>query len=83
MPAITLTNLPEHMRRALEQRAARHGRSPEAEIRDILERALVKDQAPATGLGSRLAEIGRKAGFTDEELTFPRSDAAAGPISFE
>lgn len=47
-------------------RAARHGRSFEAETRDILE-AAVKPQGRVT-LGSMLAEIGRKVKLTDEEL---------------
>ena len=39
MPSITIRNLPVETHRALKVRAARHGRSTEAEIRDILEKA--------------------------------------------
>jgi len=36
MPAITVRNLSEETHRALKVRAAQHGRSTEAEIREIL-----------------------------------------------
>jgi antitoxin FitA len=39
MPAITIRNLSVETHRALKVRAARHGRSTEAEVRDILEQA--------------------------------------------
>ena len=39
MPALTIRNLPEETHRALRVHAAEHGRSTEAEIRDILEKA--------------------------------------------
>lgn len=56
MPAVTIRNLPESTHRALKARAARNGRSTEAEIRFILEEAVY----PPEGLGTRLVEIGRK-----------------------
>ena len=37
MPAITVRNIPEKTHRALKLRAARNGRSTEAEIRMILQ----------------------------------------------
>lgn len=65
MAAITIRNLPEETHRALKVRAARHGRSTEAEIRDILEQAARPEER--IKLGSLLAEIGREARLTDEE----------------
>ena len=44
MPAITVRNLPDEVHRALRVRAAIHGRSTEAEIREILEQALKPEQ---------------------------------------
>jgi antitoxin FitA len=35
MPSITVRNVPDEVLRALRVRAAQHGRSVEAEIRDI------------------------------------------------
>jgi plasmid stability protein len=40
MPAVTIRNLPEETHRALTVRAAHHGRSTEAEMREILEAAV-------------------------------------------
>jgi len=60
MAAITVRKLSEETHRALKARAARHGRSAEAEVRSILEEATrpVDD----VRLGSLLAGIGRSAG---------------------
>ena len=40
MPAVTIRNLSDETHRALRVRAAYHGRSTEAEIRNILEAAV-------------------------------------------
>jgi len=66
MPSVTIRNLPDEVHRAIRVRAAQHGRSIEAEMRDILESA-VKPQGRVK-LGSMLAEIGRQVKLTDEEL---------------
>jgi plasmid stability protein len=60
MPAVTIRNLPVESHRALRGRAAEHGRSTEAELRDILERAARPEGR--VKLGSLLASIGREAG---------------------
>jgi antitoxin FitA len=78
MPAITIRNLSVETHRALKARAARHGRSTEAEVRDILEMAARPEQR--TRLGSLLAEIGSEARLTeDERLTF--ESAVAGGVA--
>jgi plasmid stability protein len=79
MPAVTIRNLSEEAHRALKVRASRHGRSTEAEIRDILEAAV--RPARRVRLGSLLAEIGREAGGV--ELEIERDKTPAEPISFE
>lgn len=79
MAAITVRNLPEEVHRALRVRAAMHGRSTEAEVRDILE-AAVRPQGRVK-LGSLLAEIGRKAGGFD--LQVERDKTPDEPMSFE
>ncbi len=79
MPAITIRNLPEEVHRALKVRAARHGRSTEAEVRDILETAVLPAQR--IKLGSLLAEIGREVGGVD--LQIERDKTAHEPMSFE
>jgi plasmid stability protein len=60
-------NVPNKVRRALRALAAtQHGRSAEAEIRDILEPAV--KPAKRIRLGDALAALGRKVGLTDEDV---------------
>ena len=66
MAMLTVRNLPDEVHRALRVRAASHGRSTEAEVREILE-AAVKPEGRIK-LGSLLAEIGRRAGLEDDEF---------------
>jgi plasmid stability protein len=81
MPAVTIRNLPEETHRALKVRAAQHGRSTEAEIRDIIEAAV--RPASRVKLGTLLLEIGRRAGLRDEDLAFDRDKVPAEPVKFE
>ncbi len=84
MPAVTIRNLSDEAHRALKVRAAHHGRSTEAEIRDILEEAV----RPANRLriGSAMAALSRDAGLTNadfEALEQARDRTPAVPMSFE
>ncbi|MGC4397507.1 FitA-like ribbon-helix-helix domain-containing protein [Hydrogenophaga sp. T2] len=84
MAMLTVRNLPEAVHRALRARAARHGHSMEAEVRDILESA-VSPQGRVK-LGSLLADIGRRARLTDDEFAVfdqVREKTPAQPPSFE
>lgn len=84
MASITVRNVPDEVRRAIRVRAAQHGRSAEAEIREILE-SVVKPEGRVK-LGSLLAEIGREARLTDDEfaiLESVRDKAPARVVSFE
>jgi plasmid stability protein len=83
MPAVTIRNLSEETHRALRVRAARHGRSTEAEIRDILEAAVRPSQR--VKLGSLLASIGRDAELSngDVEALQERDPTPAQPMTFE
>jgi len=84
MPAVTIRNLSEETHRALKVRAAHHGRSTEAEIREILERAI--RPVGRVKLGSLLAAIGREAGLTNQDvdtLQHFRDKTAAEPMRFE
>jgi plasmid stability protein len=66
MPAVTIRNLSSEAHRALKVRAAHHGRSAEAEMRDILETAARPEKR--IKLGSILSEIGRDiGGLTENE----------------
>lgn len=85
MANVTIRNLPDAVHRALRVRAAHHGRSTEAEIREILETAARPPQR--VKLGSLLASIAREAGgLTDEEHAVfdnVRDKTPAEPMRFE
>ena len=69
MATLTIRGLDDDTKARLRVRAARHGRSMEAEVRSILEEALPSHQA-SDGLGSRI-----RARFADAggvELDLPR-----------
>jgi antitoxin FitA len=79
MAVVTVRNLPEATHRALKVRAAKHGRSTEAEIREILEDAV----RPKTRIkiGSELAAFGRRVGGLD--LNTVRDQTPTDPAAFE
>jgi plasmid stability protein len=84
MPAVTIRNLSDETHRALRVRAAHHGRSTEAEIRDIIEAAVRPTER--IKLGSLLANIGRDAELSngDVEVLLKNSDKVpAEPMTFE
>lgn len=84
MPAVTIRNLSEATHRALKIKAAKHGRSTEAEMRDILDNAA--RPASRMRIGSHLAARSRMIGLTNadvEALGATRDAAAAEPMPFE
>lgn len=84
MPAVTIRNLSDATHRALKVRAAQHGRSTEAEIRDILESAVRPEQR--IQMGDALADLGRRLGLTEEDfaaLEQARDRTPAEPPRFE
>jgi plasmid stability protein len=79
MPSVIIRQLSSETHQALKLRAVRHGRSTEAEIRSILDAAVLPEQR--VRLGSLLAQIGRDTGGVD--LALERDRAASEPVSFE
>lgn len=79
MAVVTVRNLPEETHRALKLRAARHGRSTEAEIRVILEEQ-VRPQSRLK-VGSELAAFGKRLGTAD--LHIHRDQAPTEPADFQ
>lgn len=66
MAAVTVRNLPDEVHRALKARALLHGRSTEAEIRDILVHAI--NPPGRVTLGSLMASVVRDSGgLTDDD----------------
>lgn len=84
MATVTVRNLPDEVHRALRVRAAMHGRSTEAEIRDILESTVRPPER--LRLGSALAELGRRVGLTGDDIVAveqARDRTPAEPMRFE
>jgi plasmid stability protein len=85
MANVHVRNLPDAVHRALRVRAAHHGRSTEAEIREILEAAVRPPER--VKLGSLLVSIAREAGgLTDDEAEHfnqLRDKTQVEPIRFE
>ncbi|REG22338.1 FitA-like ribbon-helix-helix domain-containing protein [Roseateles depolymerans] len=77
MATFTVRDLSEETRNQLKRRAKLHGRSLQAEVRQILQNAL----RPAPGLGTSLVAIGGR--FGGVETKWPRSKSAVRPAEFE
>ena len=88
MAAVTIRNLSDEAHRALKVRAAQHQRSTEAEMRAILEAAVLPEGR--VRVGTALAEIGQKHGVSnadiealEEALEQVRDRRPAEPMRFE
>lgn len=66
MAMLTIRNLPDDVHRALRMQAARHGRSTEAEVHEILATA-VKPETRVR-MGDALAALSRYIGLTTEDF---------------
>ena len=78
MAAIVIRNLAPQTHRALQARAARHGRSIEAEARCILDEAV--RPVGRIKLGSALAALAEPLGGLDLDIS--RDKTPAEPITF-
>jgi len=84
MAMLTVRKLPDDVHRALRVQAALHGRSTEAEAREILAVAVLPETR--VRLGDALAALGRDVGLTNEDieaLDKARDRAPAQPLGFE
>lgn len=84
MAMLTVRNLPDDVHRALRVRAAQHGRSTEAEVREILAVAVKPEKR--VRLGDALAALGREIGLTNDDLEVfdqVRDKTPAEPVRFE
>ena len=79
MPQIVVRQLPDEVHRALKARAQEHGRSTEAEARDIIARAVLPDARPKAG--DLLCGIWQCAEIS--AVTFERDKSPHEPLSFE
>lgn len=84
MAMLTVHNLPDDVHRALRVRAAQHGRSTEAEVREILANA-VKPETRVR-MGDALTALSCNIGLTNEDfevLDRLRDKTPAEPPRFE
>ena len=84
MAMLTVRNLPEDVHRALRMQAALHGRSTEAEVREIL--AIAVKPETRVRLGEALAALSREIGLTNadfEVFNQVRDKTPAEPMRFE
>src|SRR6218665_292174 len=78
MAVLTVRNVPDEVHRALRVRAAEHGRSAEAEVREILSAALVPSQRLL--LGDALASLRPHPALPDDDRAAPpRPPTTPGP----
>jgi antitoxin FitA len=78
--ALSIRNLDESVKRSLQSRAARHGRSMEAEARAILTQA-VSEADDSAGLFSALLDRFGMLGGVDLELPEREEPARAADLS--
>jgi plasmid stability protein len=84
MTKLTVRNITHEVHLALRMQASQHGRSMEAEVREILEFAV--NPVRRVKLGSLLAEMGRKAKLSDAEFAVfnqARGKTPARPVRFD
>jgi plasmid stability protein len=75
MAQLLVRNLEEGLKARLQQRARRHGRSTEEEVREILRAAVGAGTQEPKALGSSLAARFRRIGLT-EDITELRGQEA-------
>lgn len=66
MAQLVVRNLEDDIRNKLKERARKHGRSMEEEVRAILRSAVMSRKPPSAGLGSRLSALFGPLGFKGE-----------------
>lgn len=79
MPQIVVRQLSDEVHRALKARATEHGRSTEAEARDIIARAVLPENRAKAG--DLLCGIWR--GVDVSGVTFERDKTPHSPMNFE
>jgi len=63
MAQLLVRNLDEDVKTRLQQRAKRHGRSMEAEVRDILRNAIAQETSVRAHLGTNISKRFRSVGL--------------------
>lgn len=79
MAVLTIRNVPDEVHRALRVRARAHGRSAEAEVREILAEALIPERRVL--LGDALVALGRDLELTADEVAVIESVRDRSPAT--
>ena len=66
MAQLVVRNLEDSVKKRLQRRAAKNGRSMEEEVRDILRNAAKEESAPSEGLGTAIAALFKGVGLTED-----------------
>ncbi len=66
MAQFVVRNIENEVKNRLQRRAARHGRSMEEEVRDILRNAVNEQDSSGGGLGSEIASLFAKVGLSED-----------------
>ena len=82
MAQLVVRNLDDDVKERLQKRAAKHGRSMEEEVRDILRNAVKTGAQPSQGLGTRIANRFRGLGLKEEDIRELRDEIWARPVDF-
>ena len=77
MSSLTVRNLDESVKNSLRVRAARHGRSMEEEVRQILQNIVAPEQAGRVSFAERVNS--RFAGLQVDSLPIPARQLARTP----
>ncbi|MBK7119861.1 MAG: pantothenate metabolism flavoprotein [Comamonadaceae bacterium] len=81
MSSLTVRNLDESVKNRLRVRAARHGRSMEEEVRQILQNIVAPEQAGQVSFAERVNS--RFAGLHVDSLPIPARQLARKPPDIE
>lgn len=66
MAQLVVRNLEDSVKKRLQRRAAKHGRSMEEEVRDILRNAAKDESESSEGLGTAIAKRFKGIGLTED-----------------
>ncbi len=83
MAQLVVRNLEDEVKAKLQKRARAHGRSTEAEVRDILRDAVREDGEPQFGLGTQIAKRFAKNGLREGEDIPEQRGFPARPAEFD
>jgi antitoxin FitA len=83
MEQLTVRKLERSVKQGLKRRAARHGRSMEEEVREILRNAAREEPAVSGGLGTEIAALFKGIGLKDGEEIPELRGYNVEPIRFD